>query len=174
MSNMAGLLEEASLSDEAESLLAERLEETVAPYYFMSWLAGMKREAGQPEEALTWYRKAYDTATGRYTRFRWGSSYLRQLMKLRPDDALTLETDSVEILDELLTFDDAFAGGNHSRLSRLASAYESWNEDGGHDDLLARLRDRVHAACERYPEGDEDAQRSRCEAFMAPEKATAV
>ncbi len=170
MSTMAALLEEASLTGEAETLLSERLEDTVAPYYYMSWIAGMKREKGENEAALEWYRKAYDSASGRYTRFRWGSIYLRQRIRLAPDDAETLRTDSLEILDELLTFDDAFAGGNHSRLGQLASAYESWNEDGRHDPLIAELRDHVHAACDRYPEGGEDAQRSRCRSFLHPEE----
>jgi hypothetical protein len=127
----------------------------------------MKREAGETEEALRLYRRAYDTATGRYSRFRYGSIYLRQRIKLAAADADTLEAHSNEILDELLSFEDAFAGGNHSRLDQLASAYESWNEDGRHDALLARLRDRVHAACDRFPEDGEDAQRSRCRSFLA-------
>ncbi len=174
MSTMAGLLEEASLGGEAQALLAERMGETVAPYYYMSWLAGMKREAGDTEEALGLYRQAYDTADGRYTRFRYGSIYLRQRLKLAPDDAETVEAHSVEILDELLGLEDAFAGGNHSRLDQLASAYESWNEDGRHDALLSRVRDRVHAACDRYPEGDSDAQRSRCRSFLAGEEEAAA
>ncbi len=171
MSTMAALLEEAALTDEAEILLSERLEETVAPYYYMSWIASMKREKGENEAALEWYRKAYDSASGRYTRFRWGSIYLRQRIKLAPDDDATLGTESQAILDELLTFDDAFAGGNYTRLEQLESAYEGWNEDGSHDQLIAEIRDRVHAACDRYPEGGDDAQRSRCHSFLQPEEA---
>ncbi len=175
MSTMAALLEEAALTGEAEALLSERLEETAAPYYYMSWIAGMKREKGENEEALRWYRKAYDSASGRYTRFRWGSLYLRQRIKLAPADVETLRDESLAILDELLSFDDAFAGGNHSRLGQLATALEQWQEDGGdgellaadRDQLIAAVRERVHAACDRYPEGGEDAQRSRCRAFLA-------
>ncbi len=169
MNTMAALLEEASLTDEAETLLSERLEETVAPYYYMSWIASMKREKGEHEEALRWYRKAYDSASGRYTRFRWGSIYLRQRIKLAADDTAALKSESLAILDELLTFDDAFAGGNYTRLGQLESALEEWNEDGRHDTLVAGIRDQVHAACDRYPEGDEDAQQSRCRAFLQPE-----
>ena len=173
MSTMAALLEEASLTGEAEALLSERLEDTLAPYYYMSWIAGMKREKGETEEALRWYRKAYDSATGRYTRFRWGSIYLRQRIQLAPEDSKTLADESLAILDELLTFDDAFAGGNYSRLEQLGSALAKWSEDGGNEDVIATLRDHVHASCDRYPEGGEDAQRSRCRAFLQQEDTAA-
>ncbi len=174
MSTMAALLEEAELTGEAETLLSDRLEDTAAPYYYMSWIAGMKREKGENEEALEWYRKAYHSASGRYTRFRWGSIYLRQRIKLAPADVETLAGESLAILDELLTFDDAFSGGNYTRLGQLESALKEWNEDGRHDAQVASIRDRVQAACDRYPEGDKDAQRSRCRAFLRPEEDTAA
>ena len=168
MSTMAALLEEAELRDEAQTLLSDRLEDTVAPYYYMSWIAGMKREKGESQEALRWYRKAYDSASGRYTRFRWGSIYLRQRIALAPDDVETLESESLAILNELLSFDDAFAGGNYSRLRQLESALGEWNEGGRRQELIAALRDRVHSACDRYPEDGEDGQRRRCRAFLEP------
>ena len=85
MSTMAYLLEEAGLSGEAEQLLEERMNDAHAPYYFMSWVAGMKSDAEQTDEAITWYRKAYDSSRGRYSRFRWGSIYLRRVMDLTPE-----------------------------------------------------------------------------------------
>jgi thiol-disulfide isomerase/thioredoxin len=167
MNTMAHLLETVGLSDEAEVLLAEKMDEAAAPYYFMSWIAGLKLEANEPEEALLWYRKAYDSSRGRYSRFRWGSTYLRRLLELAPTDVETIERDSMEILDELLQNEDAFALGNHSRLKSLGQAYESWNESGAHEDVIARLRQRVHEECARYPEGDESSQRARCLDFLS-------
>lgn len=167
MSTMSWLLDQVGLTEEAEALLTERMDETHAPYYFMSVVAGMKKDADRPEEAVSWYRKAYDSARGRYSRFRWGSIYLRQVMALTPEDTETIESDSLEILDELLTLDDAFAGGNYSRLDQLDSAYRSWNEDGEHDALVSRIRDIVQARCDDYPESGEESQKSRCESFLA-------
>ena len=167
MSTMAWLLEQAGLEEEAETLLAERMGDTAAPYYYMSWLAGLKAEADRPEEALTLYRQAYDSARGRYTRFRWGSTYLRRLLELSPDDTETITAASGEILDELLTHGDAFALGNHSRLQSLEKAYREWNEDGSHAAELDGVRKLVQAACGRYPEQGEDSQRARCESFLS-------
>ena len=167
MSTMSWLLDQVGLTEEAEVLLTERMDDAHAPYYFMSVVAGMKKDADRPEEAVAWYRKAYDSARGRYSRFRWGSIYLRQVMALTPEDTETIESDSVEILGELLTLEDAFAGGNYSRLGQLDSAYRSWNENGEHDALVGRIRDVVRARCDYYPEAGEDSQKSRCESFLA-------
>jgi tetratricopeptide (TPR) repeat protein len=166
MSTMVFLLDEAGLDAEAEVLLTERMGDALAPYYFMSWVAGMKRDAGQPLEAIAWYRKAYDSSRGRYSRFRWGSTYLRRRMDLAPQETARIEADSLEILGELLTFDDAFAGGNYSRLGELESAYETWSEDGDRAPTLSRIRGIVHSACGRYPAGDDDSQQARCQAFL--------
>jgi hypothetical protein len=166
MSTMVWLLESSGLDNEAETLLTERMGETTAPYYFMSWLASVKKNAEKPEEALLWYRKAYDSSRGRYSRFRWGSTYLRRLLEISPDDGETIETASLEILDELLSHDDAFAGGNHSRLGSLGKAFDSWNEDGVHQETIDRIRRHVRGACDRYPDDGDDSQRSRCLAFL--------
>jgi len=170
VNTLAYMLEDAGLSDEAESMLLSKMHDTAAPYYFMSWLAGLKADAGDTEAALEWYRKAYDSSEGRYSRFRWGSSYLRQLMELSPTSVERIEADSIEVLSELLTFDDAFAGGNHARLDSLQSAYWGWNGDESHDEVLAGIRDHVHASCARYPAAGDDSQRQRCESFMVPEE----
>lgn len=168
VNTLAYLLEDADLGAEAEAMLLAKMNDTVAPYYFMSWIAGMREDAGDHEAALEWHRRAYDSAQGRYSRFRWGSTYLRRLMTLAPENAERIEADSLEVLTELLTHEDAFAGGNHSRLSALERGYASWNGDGRHDDVLTRLRDFVHAACDRYSATGVDSQQLRCRSFLVP------
>ena len=66
----------------------------------------------------------------------------------------------------MLTHDDAFALGNWLRLGQLAKAYEEWNAEGSHDEVVDRIRDRVHSACERYPAEGEDSQQARCTGFL--------
>ena len=170
VNTLAYLLESAGLSAEAEAMLLSKMNDTAAPYYFMSWIAGLKEDAGDEEAALEWYRRAYDASEGRYSRFRWGSTYLRRLMALSPESSERVEADSVEVLSELLTQEDAFAGGNYSRLDSLQAAYWTWSEEGDYDPVLARIRDYVHAACEEYPAEGEDSQQQRCHAFLIPEE----
>ena len=167
LNTAAFLLENVGLATEAQTMLADILEQAEAPYYFMSWLGGLKSDAGETDEALALYRQAWESARGRYTRFRWGSTYLRQLMTLAPDRDAEIEADSVAVLDELLTHDDAFALGNSLRLGQLEKAYTSWNEEGAHEAVVGRLRERVASACERYPAEGEDSQQARCTAWLA-------
>jgi thioredoxin-related protein len=167
LNTMAYLLASVGLEDEAEGMLAARMNDTVAPYYFMTWIGSLKQEAGETEEALVWYRRAYESSTGRYSRFRWGTIYLRQLLELAPDEIPTIESHSKEVLAELLALDDAFAGGNQSRLEGLERSYLEWSEPGEREAALASLRDYVHSACESFPSEGEDSQAARCSSFLA-------
>jgi len=166
LNTAAYLLEKVDLPDEAESLLIAHMEKAQAPWYFMGWVGGLREDAGATDEALDWYRKAHAAAVGRYTRFRWGSSYLRHLMKLTPDDETTIGADSERILAELLTLSDAFAHGNLYRLQQLDEAYREWNEDGSHAAIVEAVRAQVHAACDGFPDEGEDSQAERCRGFL--------
>jgi hypothetical protein len=167
LNTLAHLLHEANLNDEAESLLAATLKDTRAPYYFMSWIASLKEEAGESALAIDWYRRAYESSHGRYSRFRWGSTYLRKLIALDADNLSLIEEQSVEVLQELLEFDEAFAGGNHSRLQRLAAAYEYWDDSSDRTAVTSRIRNLVQSECDRFPGVDEDSAQARCKAFLA-------
>lgn len=167
MSTMAYLLGQAGLADEAETLLLEKFENAHAPYYFMSWIASLKENSQDSSAAIDWYRRAYESSRGRYTRFRWGSSYLRKLLSLAPDDLDLIENQSAGILSDLLQLSDAFSGGNHSRLQRLGEALEEWNSSDDRAEVVARLRDLVHSECDRFPAGDGESAQSRCNAFLA-------
>ena len=83
---------------------------------------------------------------------------------------MSIETESLDVLAQLLTFDGAFAGASYFLLELLESDYRSWNEDGTHDESLSRIRGFVHQACERYPAEGEDSARERCAGFLAEEE----
>ena len=86
------------------------------------------------------------------------------------DNGLNLSRVVEQLSDsEYRELEEAFAGGNWSRLQSLGRALESWNEDGRGDELLAAFRDQVHEVCDRYPEEEgEDAPRNRCRSFLTP------
>ncbi len=172
LNTMAGLLADAGLLAEAETLLAERMADTRQPHYYMSWLGEIHKEAGRPREALDWFRRAWEEARGPYTRFQWGSGYLREVLELDPGDAATVETASRQVLGELLAQPDAFANRNRQRLERLESAYRDWAASEGpaaeRTAVLDRLRGLVQQACPGFDASRDDSLRARCEAFLAP------
>ena len=157
ISTLAWLLGEIDADEEATEMMVEAMDDTHAPYYYMSWIGSLKKSADEPEEAIAWYRMAYENATGRYTRFRWGNSYLQTLMDLAPEDATRIESDSYEILGELLKHEDAFSLGNLLRLDQYESKLLAWNEkaEGAHDGVVDRVRQLVHAACPSFATPEE-------------------
>lgn len=167
LNTMASALEQAGLGAEIEALLESKMGQAQAPYYYMSWLSNLRAQAGDKAGAIAWARRAYDVAQGRYTRFRWGTSYLRQLTQLAPDDVPAIEAGSREVLGELLQLDDAFAGSNLARLEQLARTYDEWASEAPRAAVVANLRELVHAQCPRFSAAQEPAQRERCLAFLA-------
>lgn len=170
LSTAGYLLRKVGRKDEARELYLAEVEKSDSPYYFMSSLARLAREAGDTEEAVSWMARAYDSAEGHATRFQWGTSYLVGLMDLTPEDAATIQAESERVLVELLGFADAFAGRNGVRIGRLERAYAEWNADDAHDSEISAVRDSLAPSCSNLSteaaEGDQS-QRSRCEEFFA-------
>ncbi|MEO8083711.1 MAG: thioredoxin family protein [Ardenticatenales bacterium] len=166
MGTMVWMLQESGQDDAAEQLLSAKLDTTLQPYYYMSELADMAEKKDDTKGALEWYRKAWQTAGGSMTRFRWGYSYLRALLRLTPDDEATFETDATTILNDLMTHSDALALGNGDRMASLSEAILKWNKDGAHDAVVARLRDIVAAKCEALDATGENSQQGKCQEFL--------
>ncbi len=171
MNLMANLLTAVDLGAEAKELIASRLEETEAPHYYMGWLSSLEEDAGNHEAALDWSRRSWEAAEGPYTRFQWGSGYLRDLMRLAPDEAATLESNAVAVFDELLANADAFANRNYSRLGSVDTELRQWGAESAERAAVEdRIRQHVGARCDDFEAGDEESPQSRCRAFGDPDR----
>lgn len=168
MGTMVWLLQETGQDAAAEQLLTDKLDTTLEPYYYMTELGSMAEDKDDTAGALKWYREAWQSAEGSMTRFRWGHSYLRALLRLTPDDEATIEADATAILTDLMAKSDALALGNGDRMATLSTALLDWNADGAHDAVVGRLRDLVAAKCPGLDATGEDSQQSRCERFLVP------
>ena len=62
----------ARMNDKARALMLAELDQTPTPYYFMSGIGSLAEEEGNSEEALEWYRKAWEISEGPATRFSVG------------------------------------------------------------------------------------------------------
>ncbi|MEO1245844.1 MAG: thioredoxin family protein [Pseudomonadota bacterium] len=161
----ASLLRAADLPGEAATMLEAELAASKQPYYLMSALASTAASEGDNATALMWRKRAYETASGESTRFRWGYGYVSEMLRLSPEAVDDIETATAAIFTE---FDDpatAFYGGTHSRVAQLDEKLKAWADTPEKVEVLVRLRTRIDSVCARIPSGDKG--RSRCDAFLA-------
>jgi thiol-disulfide isomerase/thioredoxin len=151
---VAYLQGQAGLWSDSDALLKTNLARSHSPYYLMSQLAGNARKQGRNEEALAWYRQAYDKSIGPATRLQWGASYLSALVDLAPQDSLRIEQTAAQIFTEA----GKDAGALHDRsgrsLLRIGKKLSSWNAAGKQAAVIKRLKPKVDALCARAG-GDE-------------------
>jgi len=128
MSTVIWILKKSKLLKEAKSYAEKELSKSIAPYYFMSYLASIEKELGNPDAQLAWSRKAWEASKGGSTRFQWGTSYLRTMID--NNKKKNFAKDFKSIISELLKQPDAFSGRNKKRLERLQKS-------------LAKLKDKT-------------------------------
>lgn len=150
------VLDQAGRPAEAEALLLAELERSYQPYYFMTDLAELAREAGRDEEAIAWYRRAYETAEGPATRFQWGYYYVDGLIALRPEDPDAIAAAATAVVAELKGQPDALYNRSSRILRRLGERLAEWNADGRYDAQVATIQREVDGLCAGLPAGAGD------------------
>ncbi|MEN8164457.1 MAG: thioredoxin family protein, partial [Acidobacteriota bacterium] len=158
---MAHLMVSAGLEEEAVALLDEHMDETIAPHYFLSLRGDLS--ADDPEEALEWHRKAFDSSGSGSSRIRWGSEYVAKRIELAPEDAAGIERAMQELLGAV---DDVFAGRNYGYVRGLDPALTAWAVETGNEAVAKRLREGVVQQCARFKESMDETQYERCMAFL--------
>ncbi len=127
------------MTDDTRTLLLAELDTSLSPYYFMSSLATLAEEGGDASEAIEWRLKAYESSVGTATRFQWGASYARALLRLAPERRDNILELSQALLAELP--EGAFVGRNFRVLVRLNTALMAWDQD------VQIFTDRVRQRC---------------------------
>ena len=166
ITSVAYLQGQAGLWAESDALLKSNLAKSHSPYYLMSQLGSNARKLGRNEEALGWFRQAYETSTGPATRLQWGASYVSALVDLAPSDARGIEKAALSVFDDAAKDSGAWHERSARSLQRVGKKLTSWNADGKHARTLERLRVRVDALCTRA----RDAERETCRGLLASPK----
>jgi thiol-disulfide isomerase/thioredoxin len=149
VSQIEYLLQSAKLYDEARELLLAELDKSASPYYFMSDLAYLEEEQGNLTEALEWRRKAYENSTGEATRFQWGASYVRAIIRITPEDKELVMASSMKLFDELQGDHAPFSGRNFRVLRKVNTQLSSWQSEQGTEELAQPFQSRIESLCER-------------------------
>jgi thiol-disulfide isomerase/thioredoxin len=126
----AGLLSDAGLLAEAETLLLAELNRSHAPFYFMHNLATIAKKRGDPLAAVSWYEQAWKRSTGPATRLQWGTTYLHGLIDFAPHDAERIEQFARVLLREVNESRDSFYQRNRTQMQRIDQKLATWGVGG--------------------------------------------
>jgi tetratricopeptide (TPR) repeat protein len=167
ISAAAYVLREAGRIDESDAMLERELARSPAPYYFMLSLGSNARKRGDRAAALDWYQRAYETSVGPATRLQWGSTYVRNLVELAPQESARIERTARAVLAEIEPKPESFHARNASVLKRLGRGLNEWGQKNGQQAIVARLRVQLDDLCARLPAGSGE-QRACSEVFAPP------
>ncbi len=149
--NAAWYLHEVGLSDDAVTMLRTELENSVAPYYYMSYLADIEKARDNAALSLGWSARAWQLANGPATRTQWGVQHVFNLIALAPDQVQTLETVINQLLDGVEQSNDGYYQRTRMRMQRLYDALQDWADDDSEQrsETAKRLRQRISALCQQ-------------------------
>ncbi len=164
ITSAAYLLTRAGLWKESDALLRSNLEKSHSAYYLMSQLGGNARKLGRTDEALGWYRQAYEQSVGPATRLQWGAGYLSALVELKPQDAAAIESTASALIGEAAEQPHAFYERSARSLQRAGKRLGEWNTTPQRAAVLQRLRSQLSAVCIKIPAADP--QRATCDALL--------
>jgi len=161
--------ETARMYDKARALMITELETSKTPYYFMSGLGALAEREQKPAEALDWYRKAYENSKGSATRFQWGGSYVRALIRLAPDKNELILSTAEALFNDLRSRDEVFSGRNFRVLKRLNEQLIAWQSKEQGDAVAQRFSSRIEALCASEDEGSIEKQ--NCQSLIESQTA---
>jgi tetratricopeptide (TPR) repeat protein len=134
--------------ERARDLLSLEATTSNTPHYYLGDLADAEEHLGNTARALELYAEAYEKAKGPASRFQWGYNWLDALLRLAPDDTVTIEKAGLAVMAEL-------DGPNRihrrtlSRLGRLDESLRKWNTTPPRAEVVAKLKTRVAQVCEK-------------------------
>jgi hypothetical protein len=125
INSLWGVYYDLGLEAGARRTLQVGIDRSKAPFYFMSGMGYIEREAGNNAAALDWYRRAWEATANPLDRARWGSGYLRQVVKLAPEDAAEIERVGVALMEDMLSQPEGLAAYERT-LQRLRTMLQDW------------------------------------------------
>ncbi|MBB4131569.1 thioredoxin family protein [Xanthomonas sp. 3075] len=149
ISTAAWLLGEVGDSSGAEQLLLAELTRSKTPYYYMPELADLAEKRGDKKTALSWLRKAYESAQGPATRVQWGVMYVDGLIRLSPDDTAGIEAATTQVIGELAGQPDGYRQRTRQRFATLGATLKTWSKQHRQEGkaVLTRLQQKMQSSC---------------------------
>jgi hypothetical protein len=131
----------------------------------MLGLAGNAKERGDKRGALQWYEEAWRKSEGPATRIQWGSSYVREILKLAPTDVARVSAAAGSVISGLDARSETFFERNQRSLQRMAKGLTEWQgTDKARSRAVAKLKDQLARTCAKLPA--KDPGRTNCESVF--------
>ena len=147
MPGAADMLHEIGLSDMARQIFEDELKQSVAPYYYMAYLASLEQDLGHIEAALTWSRQAWQQSHGPATRTQWGIRHLGRLLELSP----SAEEEIIQVLQAVFStlkqHPGSFYQRSRVRLQRLLPVMEQWADSPQRKRVLQQSEQSIAEVC---------------------------
>jgi thioredoxin-related protein len=141
VNSLSQALLDANLINDARQMLVSSLRVTKHPYYLMSDLGYLEAQLGNNQEALGWYKQAWDTSKGPATRIQWGVNYVVNLIELAPQNIGGIKLASSAVLQELSGQNNGFYQRTATRIGELDRKLESWADSPEKLGVLEKFRE---------------------------------
>ena len=152
ISSAADLLHEAGDDAAAKRLLEAELKRSASPYYYMLDLADIAEDEKDSRAAISWARKAYETAQGPATRVQWAIAYSSTVLRLAPQDKAAVEASAAAVIDELAKNSDSYYQRTRVKVANWGGLLRKWSEAHAGIAVLKRLETRMAIVCARQGE----------------------
>jgi hypothetical protein len=118
-------------------------------------LAANAQARGDKAAALDWAERAWNESKGPATRLQWGSSYVKRLIDLAPQDSARIEKAAKGVLAELDPVPDTFYERNRRGLEKMGRGLLAWSNKGQHASVIKKLALQLDDVCAKLPPQDD-------------------
>lgn len=120
-----GIYYTLDLVEDARATLMVGIERSRAPYYFMSGMAYIERQAENPEAAIGWYKQAWEATRLPLDRARWGGGYVSRLTTMTPDNTAEIQRAASTLMADFASQKNGLE--NYAkRIERVEGALLDW------------------------------------------------
>jgi len=109
----------------------------------------MAEDRKDNKAAITWARKAAETAQGPATRIQWAILYSDFVVRLTPADKAAVELSAGAVIDALGENTGGYAERTEKKVAAWATELQGWSKAHDGQAVLGRLGTRMTQTCAR-------------------------
>lgn len=164
LSDASYLLFKYGLKSQAKELLNTEIKRAKSPWYIMSTLAYLAKQDEKNDDALGWYKKAFQTAKGPATKLQWYATYIRNLIKMKPKETTAIKSSTEKLLFKYTAMTDSYMGRNGRVLQSIKKSASNWAKENNQLNWINEVKNRGSQICSS---SNNSIYKSGCEKFYS-------